>query len=159
MKRLFALSVIALFAFGCSAQNKEQQKEKIENKPQKSWTVNKEFDENGNVIRYDSTYTWSYSNVEGDLVNVNVDSLMNSFKSYFNDQMPSIIGQDFMKPMMGDSLLREDFFSNNFFHDRFKDDFFDVDKMFLRMAAWIRISCRNIFRCFKIHPMIMTFNN
>ena len=135
MKRFFALSVIVLFAFGCNAQKTEQQKEKTENKPNESWTVNKEVDENGNVIRYDSTYTWSYSNVEGDSVNVNVDSLMNSFKNYFGAQMPSVFGQDFMNPMMNDSMLHRDFFAEDFFQNQFKYEFFDADKMFQRMDS------------------------
>ena len=135
MKRLLVLSVVALFTFGCNAQKSEQQKEIVQNKPNESWTVNKEVDENGNVIRYDSTYTWSYTNVEGDSVNVNVDSLMNSFESYFGDRMPSVLGQDFMEPMLGDSLLRHDFFADNYFHDRFQEEFFDVDKMFQRMDS------------------------
>ncbi len=135
MKRLLACGVMALFMFACNAQNSEPQKENKKNTPNESWTVNKEMDENGNIIRYDSTYTWSYSNIEGDSVNVNVDSLMQSFQQYFDDRMPSLFGENFMRPLLGDSLLRNDFFDDDFFRRRFEDDFFDVEKMFERMDS------------------------
>ncbi len=121
--------------FACNAQTSEPQKENKKNTPNESWTVNKEMDENGNIIRYDSTYTWSYSTIEGDSVNVNVDSLMQSFQQYFDDRMPSLFGDNFMAPMLNDSMLRHDFFSDDFFQRRFEDDFFDMDKMFERMDS------------------------
>ncbi len=36
------------------------------NQPKEDIKVNKEYDENGYLIRYDSTYTYYYSNIEGD---------------------------------------------------------------------------------------------
>ena len=44
---------------------KEQLSEKGEN-PQVDIKVNKEYDDNGNLIRYDSAYTSFYSNFKGD---------------------------------------------------------------------------------------------
>ena len=32
-------------------------------KPEEKWDVHKEYDEFGNLIKYDSIYSWSYSNV------------------------------------------------------------------------------------------------
>lgn len=45
----------------------------IPNEPQEHIEVHKETDEHGNIIRFDSVRTWSYSSQGG---NVNVDSLM-----------------------------------------------------------------------------------
>jgi hypothetical protein len=135
MKKLLSIMVVALFTFGCNAQSVDQSEKSTENKPEEHWKVDKQLDENGNVIRYDSTYTWSYSNIDGDSVNVNVDSLMHSFENYFNDRMPAVFGQSFMDPMLNDSLLRRDFFADNYFNDRFKDEFFDVDKMLQQMDS------------------------
>lgn len=142
MKTLVVSIVVALFTLGCSAQDqsgkgvkKMSENKDSKNKPEEHWSVNKEVDENGNVISYDSTYTWSYTNNEGDSVNVDVDSMMQSFESFFNDRMPSVWGESLMDPMLGDSLLSRDFFADNYFHDRFKKDFFDVDKMFQRMDS------------------------
>ncbi|MCE4566844.1 hypothetical protein INQ51_21155 [Maribellus sp. CM-23] len=142
MKTLVVSMVVALFTLGCQAQDQSGKgienlagKKDTKNKPEEHWTVNKEVDENGNVIAYDSTYTWSYTNSEGDSVQVDADSLMQSFKSFFNEKMPSVWGEGLMNPMFSDSLLCRDFFSDNYFHDRFGKDFFDVDKMFQQMDS------------------------
>jgi len=142
MKTLVVLLAVALFAVvGCNAQNQSDKKSGMQvqndqkNSPKESWTVKKEVDENGNVIGYDSTYTWSYSTINGDSLTVNVDSLMNTFQSYFNETMPSVWGHSLMDPMLGDSLLGRDLFSDNYFHERWKDDFFDMDKMFEHMDS------------------------
>ncbi|MCB4234259.1 hypothetical protein LDL59_01710 [Kaistella anthropi] len=48
------------------------------NQPIEDIKVNKEYDENGNLIRYDSTYTYYYSNIEGD--EIAADSIFNNFR-------------------------------------------------------------------------------
>lgn len=143
MKTLVVAMAVALFTLGCSAQEGHEKgseksvlKKDQKNSPKESWTVKKEMDENGNVIGYDSTYTWSYSTMNGDSVNVNIDSLMHSIHSYFDQTMPSVWNHSLMDPMLGDSLLQHDFFSDNYFHERWKNDFFDIDKMFQRMDSF-----------------------
>lgn len=135
MKRIFALAVFTLFVLACSAQLSQPKTDDQPVSPNESWTVHKEMDENGNIIRYDSTYTWSYSNINGDSLTVDADSLMQSFQRYFDDRMPSLFGDNFMKPLLNDSLLPNDFFSDDFFQHRFEDDFFDVERMFERMDS------------------------
>lgn len=144
MKTLFVTLVVALFTFGCNAQNQTEKgtvkKEKknnqeVQNTPKESWTVKKELDDHGNVIGIDSTYTWSYSTVNGDSLNVNVDSLMQSIQSYFGKSMPQVWDKSLMDPMMRDSLLPRELFSDNYFEQRWKDDYFDMDKMFQEMDS------------------------
>ena len=142
MKTLVVAMVVALLALGCNAQDqhgksneKSVQKKDQKNSPNESWTVKKEMDENGNVIGYDSTYTWSYSTMNGDSVTVNVDSLMQSIHSYFDNDMPQVWDHSLMDPMLRDSLLGRDLFSDNYFQERWKDDYFDMDKMFQRMDS------------------------
>jgi hypothetical protein len=142
MKTLVVTLAVALFTFGCNAQsenkkNTEQTEVIKEQKkaPNESWTVKKELDENGNVIGYDSVYTWSYNNIEGDSVYVDVDSMMRSIDSYFGENMPSVWNRSFMKPMFSDSLLARDLFSDKYFEDRWKSDFFDIEEMFQHMDS------------------------
>jgi len=142
MRTFFVAIVVALFTLGCNAQDRSGksherslQKKDQKNSPKEGWTVKKEMDENGNVIGYDSTYTWSYNTMNGDSASVNVDSLMHSMHSYFDQSMPSVLDHNLMDPMLDDSLLERDFFSDNYFHQRWKDDFFDMDKMFQQMDS------------------------
>ncbi len=138
MKTFVVALAVALFTSGCNAQDhseKGSDKKDLKNMPKESWTVKKELDENGNLIGYDSTYTWSYSTQNGDTLSLNVDSVMRSIKSYFSKTMPPVWDQSLMNPMLNDSLLRRDLFSDDYFYKRWKDDFFDMDKMFDRMDS------------------------
>lgn len=50
-------------------------------KPEIRWDVNREFDENGNILRYDSTYTYYWKSPGMD--DFNYDSLFFNFPSFF----------------------------------------------------------------------------
>ena len=55
MKNLILVLLILTVCFlGANAQQKQS-------KPEEKSIVNKEFDENGNLIKYDSTFVWSWS--------------------------------------------------------------------------------------------------
>lgn len=134
---------LALFTSGCNAQDKKlsgedlskKDRKEMANQPDISWDVHKQFDEHGNVIGYDSTYTWSYTNIEGDSVRVNTDSLMNSFNLYFKDNLPYIWDRNFTQPLWADSLFNRDFMDESYFHNRWKKQYFDMDNMFREMDS------------------------
>jgi hypothetical protein len=161
MKTLFVTLAVALFTFGCNGQSptnkgtdkKEANKEE-KNVPKESWTVKKEMDENGNVIGYDSTYTWSYSTANGDSMTINVDSMLQSMHSYFGNTMPSLWDRNFMDPMMRDSLLPHDLFSDNYFEQRWKDQYFDMDKMFQEMDSLRNLFFEEQFPDMKLSPPV-----
>ncbi len=74
---LFAFVLMMLLSHTMSAQEKPEKKVR---QPEIKWDVQKQLDENGNVIRYDSTYSWSWSNHDFD------DNLLDSlFEEYFGD--------------------------------------------------------------------------
>lgn len=80
-------SYAAILCFLCSfiilnplfGQEKEDQNS---NKPEVKIDVQKEFDEQGNVIGYDSTYSWYWSGKE--ITNMNFDSIFESFHEDFD---------------------------------------------------------------------------
>lgn len=115
-KILLLIAVLISFS-SCNAQEKESKKnasnaDKGElNKPDASWKVNREYDENGNLISYDSTYVYSYSNVEGDtLFDRNMEEMILKFHRYLENQ-----GMREPSFFFNDSLNNPD----NFFHDQF----------------------------------------
>lgn len=93
--------------------------------PKKDIKVNKEYDENGNLIRYDSTYVYSWSS----------DSTHHFFNdsAFFNrmdmskmhkrmqEQLSRFFGPDSLRqgnngnPFFSDDFFNDDFFSNDFF--------------------------------------------
>ena len=50
------------------------------NAPKENIRVNKEFDKNGNVIKYDSAYSYYYSNIKNNPVVA--DSIFNKFRNH-----------------------------------------------------------------------------
>jgi hypothetical protein len=136
--------LMSLCMLSCSAQESEQNSPSASseneigtttNQPKVSWKVNKEVDEDGNVIRYDSTYTWSYTNVEGDSMSVDMDSMMQSFNNYFDQHFSPMWNSSFNSPFRNDTLFHQDFFNDNFFQNRWENDFYDMDNLFHRMDS------------------------
>jgi hypothetical protein len=124
MKRISLLSLAILLALGfCIGQGKKADKtlvpnvsstgEQAKNKPQTNIKVNKEYDDKGNIISYDSTYTWSYSS-HGDNAAVS-DSVLAQFKNFFNQ---------------GGAMSMDDFFGNRSSQDTVSAKASDLDDFF-----------------------------
>ncbi len=58
-----------------------QENDEQDSKPEVRIDVNKEYDENGNVVGYDSTYKWFWSGKE--ITNMNFDSIFEKFHNDF----------------------------------------------------------------------------
>ncbi|ARV14789.1 hypothetical protein [Polaribacter sp. SA4-12] len=156
MKKIINLLVI-LIIISCNSPKKEQQqgennqqeKDKTIVKPKEKWDVHKEYDEFGNLIKYDSIYLWSYSNVKGDSLRVNLDSIMNSFKVHFDENSPFKWNEDFSFFPKKDSLFMSDFFKEDYFLRNWKTQHAELEKMIKRMDAE-----RNAFLK-KYHPGLL----
>lgn len=144
MKRILFLLAIALFGFGCNGQNAEKTEESAEKinsmtkeSPAGSWKVHKEFDEAGNLTRYDSIYSWSSSDEIENLGFLDRDSLLESVQSRFYRDFAQY---DFEQEGIGDyfaedSLFTKHFFNHDYFGSDFSKDFMDLDKMYERMEG------------------------
>ena len=139
MKRVLFLSLLLLTGItGCNAQRapKDGDRENADTvkvQPDVNIKVNKEYDENGNLIRYDSTYTYIYSNIDG---NVQLqDSVFNEFMQHFNEHFGLSEDPFFNNFFFNDSLLKYDFYKKDFFHDRFLENRDWIDKMLKEMDS------------------------
>ncbi len=142
MKKYILLFIISLSAFSCNAQDNKSKnteiKESEENRvtqPKGTWKVDKEFDDNGNLIRYDSIYSWSSNGKLNDLLTTDKDSLMQSFKSSFFTNFSDFENQGFEDVFSIDSLFRKRFFNEDFFESDFGNDFMDIDKTRQKLIA------------------------
>ncbi len=140
MKKYMLIAMATLFCISCNGQNKETKKtETIDSEtngveqPEGSWKVDKEFDENGNLIRYDSIYSWSSNGKLGNLSTLDKDSLLQSFKSRFFTNFSDFEHQGFGDVFSKDSLFSKHFFNDDFFGSDFGKDFMDIDKIRKRM--------------------------
>jgi hypothetical protein len=111
MKKFFMLFTIGLLSLSCKGQENETKKNKKEEnstnlveKPKGTWQVDKEFDENGNLIRYDSIYSWSSNGQYDNLSSFDRASLLQSIKSRFyknfsrfeNEGFEAVFSQDYL---------------------------------------------------------------
>lgn len=149
-KALF--SIIAIGVLGCNAQDKKVEPKITERQPKEEWSVNKELDENGNVIKYDSTYRWSYSNSNGEHFTTNLDSIMQSFNKFFHSENKFGWGDEFSFSPKTDSLLLNNFFKNDYFYENWNRQNFDIEQMMRQMDS-ARTEFLNLF-----HPGLMESN-
>lgn len=84
-------------------------------RPDVRYKVNKQLDAKGNVIRYDSTYSYVYSGpVNGQLNTIN-DSLFGQLNSFFGIQYPGFFNGGSNNLFYQDSLFKPDFFNDDHF--------------------------------------------
>jgi hypothetical protein len=61
MKALKIIPIFFLVFFNCQGQETQQKNKESAIKPDENIQVNKEYDDQGNLTRYDSIYSYSYS--------------------------------------------------------------------------------------------------
>ncbi|MRH99808.1 hypothetical protein GH721_04605 [Kriegella sp. EG-1] len=136
MKKYILFLLIASLTISCNGQKEgmsendlSDEKQKLTEAPKGSWKVDKEFDELGNLIRYDSVYSWSSKNEYKNLTDAKRDSLMQTFKSRFYTNFSRFQDEGFEDVFSQDSLFNKHFFNEDFFGSNFGKDFMDIDKI------------------------------
>jgi hypothetical protein len=107
-------------------------------KPKIDIKVNRRFDEKGNLMGFDSTYTSYYSNVDGDTAQM--DSLMGSFDRYFREDHSSFFKKQFDPLFFNDSARYPDFFHDDYFMRRY-----ELNDPYMRGMMRVWIPLRTIF--------------
>ncbi|MFI2741943.1 hypothetical protein ACG2LH_04325 [Zhouia sp. PK063] len=119
MRKIVFLSTAMLMLIVCNAQSKTEVikgKTLAQNEPRGNWRVSKETDENGNVIRMDSVYTWSSDGKQ--YAPEQMDSIMNHFRSSFKKNFGTISSDDFFNSFQEDSTKAKSFLNENFFNGK-----------------------------------------
>lgn len=137
MKKFVVLFLLSLLCIDCHGQ--DQAKEPTKNnqnmakEPKGNWKVNREFDEQGNLIRYDSIYSWSSSEYAEKLNRMDRDSLFSSFKSRFSHHFSYFDQSGLIDFLENDSLFTQKFFEDDFFKSPMGKDFINLESMHQRM--------------------------
>jgi len=131
--------MVGLLSVSCIGQKndiiKEENKINLNEEPKGTWKVEKAFDENGNLIRFDSIYSWSSDDNYKNLSLLERDSLMQSLKSRFFTDFSEFSNQGYEEVFSKDSLFTKRFFNDDFFGSDFGSDFMDIDKIREEMIA------------------------
>ena len=132
MRRIIIIALaISMTLMSCNGQTKNADTKTQGNQPQTNIKVNKQYDKNGNIIRFDSTYSSYYSNIKGD--STLKDSIFNNFRNQFNQSYNFSNEPYFKNFFFADSLLKYDFYKKDFFYNRFRDNMARMDSLFRGM--------------------------
>lgn len=127
---------VTLILYSCNGQEKRVENDKLSdviNAPKEDIKVNKEYDKDGNLIRYDSTYTYFYSKIEKKPFIE--DSIFNNFRNMFDTNYPFLYKPFFNDLFFQDSLMKYDFYKEDFFTERFRRNREYSEKMFHEMDS------------------------
>lgn len=131
-------TVLLLVLNSCEGQEKKEVEltkkaiqEEIQ-RPKGNWKVDREFDENGNLIHYDSIYSWSSDPLD-DLSSLDRDSLLSNLESKFYNHYSQFKYQGFEDLFDPDSIFSKQFFTEGFFTSDFGADFMELDRNRKRM--------------------------
>ena len=146
MKKLVFTLLLGLMLAACQAQD-DRSKSKVDlvdkntdsisaDKPKISWKVNKKYDEEGNVVGYDSIYSYSYGNLNNLPKQMNLDSIMGSMNFFSQDNLSSFMEDYNLVQFMGkDSLMNGSHYFNDFFEQQRNNNFSDMRKLFQQMDS------------------------
>ena len=128
MKALQFIPLCCLIFFNCSAQNDTKPPKNNTLKPNENISVNKEYDEFGNLKRYDSIYSYSYSS--NGKVN---DRLMLNFQRHFNGH--TLFEDSFFDDFFGKDSSAGGFYPDNFFQKGFMNQNKEIETIMRRMDS------------------------
>lgn len=112
-----------------------EREDTVKNNPKIDIKVEKEYDENGNIIRYDSSYTYIYTHPNGNSEELNMDSIFESFRPYFFDRGFDIMHDPFNRFFDKDTFYQRHFFDDDFFMQQFENEMFRFEEMMQKMDS------------------------
>jgi hypothetical protein len=130
MKIMLVSLLFAIFS-GCNGQIKKEKSEVEETKkitalkedslakPRIDVKVNRRYDDKGNLVQFDSTYSYFYSSPSGTMQLGN-DSVFRNFRSFFERSYPNLMDRRIKNIFFNDSLFKYDFFNDDYFQKRFE---------------------------------------
>ena len=146
MKKLVFSLLLGLMMASCQAQDDRNRSRadladkntdsSAVDKPKISWKVDKKYDENGNVIGYDSIYSYSYNNFKKMPMEMDLDSIMGAMKFFSQDDL-SIFMEEYNlgRTMDMDSLMNGHHLFKDFFEGQGHHNFSDMRKLFQQMDS------------------------
>lgn len=131
---------IMLNLSACNAQAEKKQTPTVADQltqavdsPHVEVRVNKQYDAQGNLISFDSTYTSIYRGQNGPADFM--DSVFQDFKPRFGTRYPFLNDPGFNDLFFNDSLMHQDFFHDNFFRKRMEMNQRYLEQMMTRMDS------------------------
>ncbi|MCX7955099.1 MAG: hypothetical protein N3A01_07915 [Bacteroidales bacterium] len=145
----FGVLICLILFNSCSFGQKEKS---TRNQPQVDIKVNKKYDEKGNLIQYDSSYTYFWSNVDSNFIDTSIFMrFRDNFSDLFYFDNDSVFFKNFSFPRFTPHFRHffdDDFFSFNFDIER------ELEKM-RKMHEEMLKEHEQFFRKFMQPPLLI----
>jgi hypothetical protein len=127
MKKYLLLAFSTFLFSNCQSQSTRKELEKNEViKPKTTIIVHKKYDDKGNLIKIDSSYSYVYSNIKND--SLLEKELFNNLKLNFNQQHTNL-DSIFKNSFSNDKILKmNDFYTDDFFEKHMKQQIEEMQK-------------------------------
>src|SRR5690349_10233661 len=142
MKNLIVWIVLSFLTGGCDGQKKIN--EKVDKqmastdtlvKPKVDVRVNKRYDNKGNLIQFDSTYSYYYSSPGIGRSSIKSDSLFGNFKSPLLNQYKDLMNENMNSIFFNDTLFKYDFYDKDYFSRRFHLNISKFEEIYRQMDS------------------------
>ena len=141
MKKVIVIVLLSFLVGGCKGQKKQTDKatkqiasvDTIAN-PKVDVRVNKRYDDKGNLLQYDSTYSYFYSS-PGFKNSISSDSLFSNFKIPLRNDYKGLLDDNMNSIFFNDSLFKYDFYNKDYFSKRFQLNMLRFENMFKQMDS------------------------
>jgi len=141
MKKLIVMSLLSLAFAGCSdAKKQNENSSKLmavldsSSVPKTDIRVNKKYDSKGNLLQYDSSYSYFYFS-PGFKNSISSDSLFYNFKTPLRNDYKDLLEENMNSVFFNDSLFKYDFYNSDYFSERFRLNMLRFENMFRQMDS------------------------
>lgn len=145
MKNIFLFITVAAAIMGCNSESQNRSEKQIPKaisnaqtigkNPKVDIKVNKQYDSKGNLIKYDSTYSYFHTSKGRDSVKIALDSVFRDFKLAYRDDFSKLVDKQFKDLFLSDTLFKFDFLNEDYFKKRFEMNTKKFDELFNQMDA------------------------
>jgi len=143
MKKIISIALLFLATVGCNGQKNHTEEKKqpqiaaadTVGKPKVDVRVNKRYDDKGNVIQFDSTYSYFYSSPGMKRNSISSDSLFGNFKFPLLRQYQGLMEKDMNNIFFNDSMFKYDFYDSDYFSNRFHLNIPKFEELYRQMDS------------------------
>jgi hypothetical protein len=141
LKNNYLFILLLCLILSCDTRDKKKEKnihteqQSKDDNPKVDIKVNKNYDDKGNLIRLDSTYSYFYSPKGLDSSKVSLDTAVQRFRSIYNTKVTDLMDKRFKELFLNDSLFQYDFLNKDYFSKRVELNRRLMNNLFLEMDS------------------------
>ena len=141
MKQLSVNILVFLLMAGCNGRATDTEKlatlaaADTIHRPKTDIRVNKKYDDKGNLVQYDSSYSYFYLSPGFGNSSIISDSLFSNLKTPLRNNYKGLLENNMDSIFFNDTLFKYDFYNNDYFSKRYQMNMQRFENMFRQMDS------------------------